>query len=158
MKKACLQFALTSVALTASLSGCKTTQNVVLETPTTPDRLALLERTDYDVCVPYDTMPVPLNYKAVLRQVRYPEEARADSVGGFVAFKVLFDEQGYYVKHVTLMSPDVRLSQAVEPFLGKLRVKLAKMDGQAVAAWLHIPYMFHLKEPPISQDAFKRYR
>lgn len=122
-------------------------------------RLELLQRTDHDVCIPYEQRPVPKNYTAILSQLPYPEKALQDSVEGIVYFDVLFDSTGVYVKHVEYFSGSHVLSQAIEPHLAKLRVEPGVINGHPIAGWLPVPVRFELSptlDQSISPKALKR--
>ena len=97
----------------------------------------------YDPAVAY---PSPLNLDAVKKAIRYPEAAESAGVQGRVIFRVLIDEHGHYADHKVLKSPHPSLAEACEGPLRELRCIPAKKNGQAVRAWLTVPFSFELPQ------------
>lgn len=91
-----------------------------------------------------DEQPRPLNMEEVKRALVYPRECRNRRIEGKVILRVLVNQQGTYVRHLVLQSPDTLLSEAVEEHISELRFTPAKKNGRAIATWLIVPFDFQL--------------
>lgn len=90
------------------------------------------------------TMPEPTNLNDVKRLIGYPKDAADFGLEGNVFFKVLVDEQGNYLKHITLKKSHNIFERACERHLKSIRFKPGKMGDQAVKVWVVIPFKFSL--------------
>jgi protein TonB len=90
------------------------------------------------------TMPEPINLNEIKRAIGYPKEAMDFSMEGNVFFKVLVDEQGNYLKHITLKKSNAIFERACDRHLKSIKFKPGKMGDNAVKVWVVIPFKFSL--------------
>ncbi|HEX2898305.1 MAG TPA: energy transducer TonB [Bacteroidia bacterium] len=105
---------------------------------------AQVEESDSPGPMEYITLerePVPLSLDSVKQLIRRPQAC----VEGKVIVRLMIDENGKYVKHLVLKTPQPMCTEAVEPVLHHLRFTPALMDGQAVKCWVTIPFKFGLE-------------
>ena len=85
-----------------------------------------------------DQLPVPQNYDVVRNEVRERHAGR----GGTLVVRVLVDEQGRYVDHRVLRSGHPDFRNSVEELLPQLYFTPAYHQGEAVQAWVNVPFWF----------------
>ena len=97
--------------------------------------------------VPYDQPPEPVGgFKAVQRNLVYPEKARKEQVEGTVIVHVLIDEQGKVVNSRILESLSPECDQAAIEALKKPHWRAARQDNKPVKVWVSVPVMFRLRK------------
>lgn len=91
-----------------------------------------------------DNEPRILNLDSVFQNIKYPSKAKSNGIEGKVLTKVLIDENGKYIKHIILKSPDQLLSEALNPEIQHLRFGVATQNNQPIKAWVTVPFSFKL--------------
>ena len=89
-----------------------------------------------------ETPARPLNFQALVSQMKYPKEASEKGVEGQVIVRVFVDDAGGYVKHEIVKSPDPLLTKAAEPIVRQLKFAPATKNGAPVSAWVTLPITF----------------
>lgn len=92
------------------------------------------------------TMPKPSNLDEIQKLIGYPREAAENGLQGKVDFKVLVDENGEYLKHITLKQTHPIFEKACAKHLKSLKFEPGKMGDQAVKVWVVIPFRFTLSK------------
>ena len=91
--------------------------------------------------------PKPLNFREVQAAIGYPEALREAGIQGMVVARILVGKDGRYQQHEIAKSDAPELQAAVEPHLAALQFEpLRDAEGQAVAAWVNLPFRFKLLE------------
>lgn len=90
------------------------------------------------------TMPVPTNLDDIKKAIGYPAEARDLHLEGRVDFRVLVDENGHYVRHVTLRRTNPIFEEACAKELKNIQFQAGKMGDRPVKVWVMIPFKFSL--------------
>lgn len=90
------------------------------------------------------TMPEPTNLNEIRKLIGYPKDAASMGLEGNVFFKVLVDEQGNYLKHITLKKSHGIFERACDKHLKSIHFKPGKMGDKAVKVWVVIPFKFSL--------------
>lgn len=89
--------------------------------------------------------PVPENWNEIRMAIGYPDAAAQQGIEGMVVARVLVDKDGRYLRHELVKNDHVLLGDAVETELKALRFSPAHQDGEAVQAWVMIPFNFKLQ-------------
>ena len=85
-----------------------------------------------------DQLPTPKNYEPLWNEAR----DRHAGPGGTLVVRVRVDAQGRYVEHRMLKSAHPDLRHSVEALLPLLDFVPAYHQGEAVPAWVNIPFRF----------------
>ncbi|MBN1300629.1 MAG: energy transducer TonB [Melioribacteraceae bacterium] len=89
--------------------------------------------------------PFPVGgIKSIMKNIKYPVEAKKQGIEGKVVLKAVVDENGKVIKTEVLESNDGLLSKAAADAIMKTRFEPAEKDGKKVKADVTIPVMFKL--------------
>ena len=106
--------------------------------------IAQTDEPDINEFIFVDSDPVPQNLGEVRQQIAYPEEAVQQGIAGTVVARVLFDQQGKYVRHKIVKEIHPALAEAVEGKLSEIECEPAMQEGKPVMYWMNIPFPFKL--------------
>lgn len=98
------------------------------------------------------TPPEVLNLEEVLQKIGYPMEAKNAHVGGKVVAKVKVGTNGKVETYEILESSSPVLADAVKAHIEDLKFRPAKNNGEAVAAYMQVPFRFELPESTSFND------
>ena len=98
------------------------------------------EKPEWEIFVPVNKRPTPVNMEEIRALIHYPEPAR--EVEGEVILKVKIDKEGNYVKHIVLKPLHPILLREVEKNISKLRFTPAIQGNQPVEFWMVVPFKF----------------
>ncbi|NOZ61863.1 MAG: TonB family protein [Calditrichaeota bacterium] len=104
-------------------------------------------RSDEEIIfVPYDKPPAPEGgFKAIQRNLIYPELARKNKIEGTVILYVQITEKGEVGKVHVQKPLDANCNQAAIDAVKRVKWKPAKQKGKPVAVWVSVPIIFKLK-------------
>lgn len=126
-------------------------ESLKVNEPADPDSLApdikLETGDDGDIqFVEYDTPPMPVGgFKAIQKNLIYPEAARKSGIEGRVLVYVQIDTSGRMTTARIANSPDESLDQAALAALEKVAWQSAKIKGKPVSVWIAVPIDFKLQ-------------
>lgn len=89
----------------------------------------------------FDTREL-LNLQEVRQLIGYPPIAKEAGIKGDVMFRVLFDEQGNYIKHKVIKTAHPLLYKACEPYLPCLKLQVYA-DEKPESRWFNVPFRFY---------------
>lgn len=92
----------------------------------------------------FGTMPVAVNMDEIRKQIGYPKLALEAEMEGKAIFRVLVDEFGNYMEHITLRASHPIFLKACEKKLKNIVFEPGKMGEQPVKVWVVIPFRFVL--------------
>lgn len=96
--------------------------------------------------VPYDTPPVPIGgYRAVQKNVVYPESARLAGVRGTVIVQAFVNNSGRVSEMVILKGVTADLNKAAATAIGRTRFIPASARSRPVGVWISVPIHFGLR-------------
>jgi periplasmic protein TonB len=90
------------------------------------------------------TMPMPTNLDEIRKSIGYPAAARDLQLEGRVDFRVLVDEHGHYLRHMTLKRSHPIFEEACLKQLKNIQFEPGKMGDKPVKVWVMIPFKFTL--------------
>ncbi|MDW3645447.1 MAG: energy transducer TonB [Bacteroidia bacterium] len=85
-----------------------------------------------------------LNINEIRKQIGYPKLAQDAGIQGQVLLRVLFDEEGEYLRHEVLSEVHPILTEATLKHIHKLRYTKAIQDAKAIQFWAYVPFNFKL--------------
>lgn len=88
--------------------------------------------------------PKPMNLDVIRKAIGYPADARDMKMEGKVDFRILVDEQGHYMRHITLKRSHPIFEDACVRQLKNLQFEPGKMGDKPVKVWVVIPFKFTL--------------
>jgi TonB family protein len=88
--------------------------------------------------------PSLVNLDEIRESIGYPGIAREAEIEGTVKVRILIDEEGNYVRHITLQEGHPALLKAVSREIPRLQCNPAIQDGKPVKSWITIPFPFYL--------------
>ena len=96
--------------------------------------------------VAYDDPPEPIGgYKAIQKNVRYPEIAREAGIEGLVIIQAFINKSGIVTETVVLKSiPNTGLDEAAMDAIKRTRWKPARQRDMKVGVWISVPVNFKL--------------
>ncbi len=99
--------------------------------------------------VAYDFPPEPVGgFAAILKHLRYPEDARKEGIEGRVVVHVCVDENGDVVGTKILKSLRKDMDEAAVEAVRAVKWRPALQRNIPVKAWVAIPVIFRLKKEP----------
>ena len=90
------------------------------------------------------TMPNPTNLDDIRKSIGYPAEARELKLEGRVDFRILVDEQGHYLRHMTLKRTHPLFEEACLKQIKNIQFEPGRMGDKPVKVWVMIPFKFTL--------------
>ncbi len=99
--------------------------------------------------IPYDQAPQPIGgYKAIQKNLKYPELARRAGVETSVILGALIDERGNVVKTQILSDTGSKMGfeEAAQKAVSAVKWKPAMQRDRAVKVWIAIPVRFSLRK------------
>jgi protein TonB len=116
--------------------------------PKAPDGNGTEKGNGSDIPDPFEvhlgTMPVPTNLDNIRKAIGYPVDARDMKLEGRVDFRILVDEQGHYLRHMTLKRTHPIFEEACLKQLKNIQFEPGKMGNHPVKVWVMIPFKFTL--------------
>lgn len=91
-----------------------------------------------------DQEPVPQNMGAVRDSIGYPQIAADSGIQGTVIARVLVNKEGKYVKHKIISKTDSILNTSVNNYISQLSFTPAVLEGNSIAFWVNVPFIFRL--------------
>lgn len=91
-----------------------------------------------------DVQPKPVNLVEVYQQIVYPESMKEQGLDGKVIVKIKVGVDGEYLEHEVVQADHEELVSAVEAVVDQLQYEPAEKDGEAVNAWVVLPFTFKL--------------
>ena len=97
--------------------------------------------------IPYDEPPEPIGgYKAIQKNVRYPQIAQEAGIEGSVIVQAFVDKHGRVIETVVLKGiPNTGLDEAAVDAIRRTLFRPAKQRDRPVGVWVAIPVNFRLK-------------
>lgn len=97
--------------------------------------------------IPYDDPPVPIGgYRAIQRNIIYPEIAQEAGIDGQVIVQAFVDKKGIVKETIILKGiPNTGLDEAAMDAIRKTKFQPAKQRDRPVGVWISIPVNFRLK-------------
>ncbi len=86
-----------------------------------------------------------LNWDDVYKMMGFPLALRDAEIEGKVVLRILFDENGNYIRHIVLKDPHPLLTKVFTDVVAMLKVKPSEIDGRPIASWVTIPFDPHFR-------------
>lgn len=99
-----------------------------------------------DLFIFVDEEPKPLNLSKIISQIQYPQIVKDTGFKSLIAFRILVDKEGQYVRHQVINQAHPLLTKAVEKRIPDLRFTPAIQDGKAIQYWVNVPFRFELED------------
>lgn len=88
--------------------------------------------------------PVPLNLSSVMKQVRYPGEAKEEGIEGKVLIEILVNEEGDVEKTGKITGPIIFYTEVLN-IVSELKFTPGKVNGYPAKVWVRLPFNFIIK-------------
>lgn len=124
----------------------KAINNTILPTETTNATKTETKPATSTFVPPVRVLPEAKNINKIRRKVSYPTELEKSGKEGEVLCSVYVDENGKYIKHTIISSPDPLFTAAVEKHIMELKFEPAKQNDKPVKCWVNVPFRFSVKD------------
>lgn len=89
-----------------------------------------------------DEEPKPLNLFKIISQIQYPQIVKDTGFESLIAFRILVDKEGLYVRHEAINQVHPALAAQVEKYIPELRFTPAIQNGKPIRFWVNVPFRF----------------
>ena len=93
----------------------------------------------------YEKMPENVNFTEVLTLIGYPKQAVKEGLEGTLIFRVLVDENGYYVRHRCPKVGNPIFIEAIEEHISKIKYSPAIYKNKPIKCWINLPFAFRMQ-------------
>lgn len=100
-----------------------------------------------EILASIDTPPEVIGgYAELLKNLKYPEEAKKDSIEGIVLLRATINKDGEIVQMEAVKSPNIFLTKSAMDAIKDVKFTSPVNDGKKVSTWITIPIKFKLKQ------------
>lgn len=98
-----------------------------------------------DVFIALSKQPKEVNLNDIQKLIGYPAVAIEGNLEDNIVFRVLIDENGNYVRHITPKKGHPIFIKAIEEHISKVKFTPALQGKNPIKFWVNVPFVFKLQ-------------